>query len=47
MVAKILGNIALLTSLGTFALAGLMLVVTLLDVDYFMYALSRVPLMMG
>jgi len=47
MVAKILGNIALLTSLGAMALAGLMLVATLLGVDYFMYAASRLPLMMG
>jgi len=47
MLPKILANVSLLVSLSTFGIAVLMLVVTLLDVDYFIYAMSRLPLMMG
>ena len=47
MLPKILGGVSALVSISTLGFALLLLVMTILDVDYFMYALSRVPLLMG
>jgi hypothetical protein len=47
MIAKIVGNVALAVCVGLIGLAALFTVLAGLNVDYFMYALSRVPMLMG
>ncbi len=47
MLPKILSHVFLAGSLSFLALALLALIATGLGVDYFMYALGRLPLLMG
>lgn len=47
MLPKLLSNIFLIGSISFLGLALLSLAMTLVGVDYFMYALGRLPLLLG